>query len=109
MYKNYFNLGNIKSREEILKKIEDFFSQEVEGCLIYFSGMAQNNGDWLLDDEDRTSIISFGDIVQRWRKKKKCQKHLLIIVDSDFSGHWCRKLMLRPTNSISIQSSSSYW
>lgn len=36
-------------------------------------------------------------------------KHLLIIIDSDYSGHWCRHLMMRPTSTISIQTSSSYW
>jgi len=52
--------------------------------------MSQNNGNWLFDDQDRQKIISFPDILKIWRRKVKNQKHLLLIIDSDYSGHWCR-------------------
>lgn len=108
-YQKFHDLSAARTPKQALDKILKIFQNDAKGSILYYSGMSQNNGNWLLNSEDRASVISYNDILKVWKRKAKCQKHLLIIIDSDYSGHWCRQLMIRPTTTMSIQTSSSYW
>ena len=118
-YKSYKNLNDhkflLKGELSIVEKLAEFFKLDFKATMIVFSGIARENGDWVFvenesDDEINYETVNFDDIRKTWLKfKNPNQKHLLIISDSNYSGHWCRQLMLSGEVSISIQASCRYW
>lgn len=102
------------TKERILKKVTSLFNEARDGTLIVFSGHALRNGSWIVErpDEDREEeeySICYEDIHDIWAHKKSKQRHLLIIIDSNYSGHWCRRRMIKPNATISIQANGRYW
>ena len=73
--------------------------------MIYYSGITFKNGDFciLFNSSHIARRISFYDII-RYQKKHRnpVQKHLLMILDGNHTGHWARKLMLANISTISI-------
>ena len=101
-----------KSTRSVLTKISQTFNRKCDGTMIYYSGITFQNGDFciLFDSSPTAKRISFNDIMRCWKKHRNpAQKHLLLILDSNHSGHWARKLMLANMNSVSIQTSCAYW
>lgn len=115
-YYSYFfhNTFNCK-KQMLIDKIAELFSQDIQGSMIVFSGNARpKTGDWVIESLDEFNdveeeLISFEEIVELWKKRAAGQKHLLLVIDSNFSGHWMRKLSLLGETSISVQVSCRYW
>ena len=114
-YENlYFHRVLDADRITFKSKIGQFFHNDYEASLIVYSGNAlKGTGTWHIESSDddvvKDETISFEDILELWRDRNKKQKHLLIIVDSNYSGHWPRKLCISGDSSISVQASSKYW
>ena len=103
------------SKKRILDKIDKLFAERREGTVIIFSGNSLRNGSWLVEEPDKRNpddfSVCYEDIHDMWAKSTRHsgQKHLLIIIDANFSGHWCRRRMLKPNKTISIQTNGRYW
>lgn len=102
------------SRSSIMNEIRNLMAKNSNAYIIVYSGHGLPSGDWLVEEPSPYSdisdfSISFEDVYEEWVKRKLNQKHLLIISDSNFSGHWCRKLMLKRDWSVSVQASCRYW
>lgn len=118
-YKSTKNLNDhkflLRSELSTVEKLAEFFKLPFTATMLVFSGISRENGDWVfVEDENEEEInyetVNFEDVKKTWENfKNKSQKHLLIINDSNYSGHWCRKLMLAGEPSISIQASCRYW
>ena len=82
--------------------------------MIIYSGHSILTGDWLikepLDAEDKSNYsISFEEIYDIWIKRENGSPKLLILMDSNYSGHWSRKAGLKNDQTILIQTSCRYW
>lgn len=114
-YENlYFHKVLDSDRITFKSKIGQFFHNDYEASLIVYSGNAmKGTGTWHIESSDddvvKDETIDFEDILELWKDRNRSQKHLLIIIDSNYSGHWPRKLCIAGDSSISIQSSSKYW
>lgn len=60
-------------------------------------------------DKSQDFSISFEDVYALWQKFKTKNRHLLLIIDSSFSGQWVRKLVLKQDKSMSVQASCQYY
>lgn len=109
-------LPNDKSRfKDKLRKY--FSSASKEFTLIVYSGNARpTDGAWIIEsvgrggsDSPREETINFEDLIDAWRKRDKGQRHLLVIIDAPYSGHWLRKLSVAGESTMTIQTSCRYW
>lgn len=99
-------------------KLRKYFSSaSKEFTLIVYSGNARpSDGSWIIEsaskghpDSPREETINFEDLIDAWRKRDKGQRHLLLIIDAPYSGHWLRKLSVAGESTMTIQTSCRYW
>lgn len=100
-------------RQDFIDRITSLFNSKFNGTIIIFSGDAiPENGNWVLENnksvESIQHSIRFEDILRAWKRRCSTQKHLLLIIDSNYSGHWINKLKNLGEFSISIQTSSTH-
>ena len=99
------------------QKLTKFFESSAEASLVVYSGNArENDGTWVIEsyqpsesEKIMEESISFEDILLAWKNRNNSQKHLLIIIDANYSGHWLRQLSTVGESTITIQTSSRYW
>lgn len=112
-----FHKTILPEKRSLKQKISQFFQSKSEASLIVFSGHANpKDGSWLIENFSTSQnanvseeVVTFEDVMEAWKVRNKTQKHLLIIIDSNYSGHWVRKLPPLAEVSISIQASCRYW
>ena len=106
-YQNLFFHSILKkSKRNGLQKLKQIFSENFDGTLIIYNGNAYENGDWYINFCGEKERISFDNLVDTWLdNKNRKQKHLLLILDHNYSGSWCKKLHRKGVNTMSIQSS----
>ena len=121
MFGNYESLFFHKvlssDKKTFRQKIGKFFQNGSEASMIVYSGNArESDGTWLIEScklTDEANVaedsISFDDVLAAWKNRNKCQKHLLLIIDANYSGHWLRRLSTTGESTITIQTSSRYW
>lgn len=98
------------SKEQFLTKLEALFNQPTEGSLIIFTGDgSKETGNWIIENakssKNAPDEIRFEDVTRIWKKRTSSQMHLLLIMDSNYSGHWIKKLQKIGEYTISIQAS----
>lgn len=104
----YFHnfLGN--NQQTFKRRIADFFKNQYTGSMIVFSGNAfPETGTWHIESNDGEGgvleeTVSYDDVLEAWLGRDKKQRHLLIIIDANYSGHWLRQLSLNGETTITI-------
>ncbi len=106
-----FSPKSKESKESLKTSLSDIFDKKGKGTLIVYSGAAMPNGDWLLENANRhePEFFDYEEMKSLWQARKSSQKNLLMIIDSNYSGQWTRRLSVRNDPTISIQSSTRYW
>ena len=104
------NDDNQMTKSELLGLLEKQFDEDTTASLIVFSGQSLAKGNWIINKE-KTEEESpcFEEIHKLWVARKSQQNHLCFIVDSNYSGHWCRKAMLSRDPTVSVQAGCRYW
>lgn len=101
----------------VMERLERYFNKkEFNASLLVFSGNSEKGtGNWLIESTDdygnnRLETVDFDEVVALWRARAypKKNKHLLIIHDGNYSGHWCKRLFKNGTTNISIQASCQH-
>jgi antitoxin component YwqK of YwqJK toxin-antitoxin module len=115
-YENlYFHKVLDADKTTFKEKIGQFFKNEADASMLVYSGNAmKGTGTWHIESNDhgdhaKDESISFEDVAELWKGRNKKQKHLLILIDSNYAGHWLRKLCNDGASNISIQGSCRYW
>lgn len=87
-----FHLGHEieKPKKNILIRLREMFEdQNFDSSIIVFSGSMTQNGGLVIESENLgLEEISLIDILNEWNSKSSKQKHLLIILDCNYSGKW---------------------
>jgi antitoxin component YwqK of YwqJK toxin-antitoxin module len=110
-----FNYSFNVKKQTLVEKLTEFFAQDVSATMVVYSGNAKpKTADWVVESLDefgdfQEELVSFEEILALWHKRAACQKHLLIVVDSNYSGHWIRRLSLAGEVTVSVQTSCRYW
>lgn len=115
-YSSYlFNHSFNVKKQALIEKMAELFAQDATATMVIYSGNAKpKTGDWVVESLDEfgdfeEELVSFEEIIGLWHKRAVCQKHLLLIIDSNYSGHWMRKLSLAGEVTVSVQTSCRYW
>lgn len=71
-------------------KIAELFNADRDASILVFMGAADENGDWVIAKENTRETIRAIDVFNAWRNRKSKQKLLLLILDHNYSGKWCK-------------------
>ena len=86
------NLGleSDKPKRNILVRLKEMFDDDsFDASIIVYTGPATFKGGILVETKEfGTEEIFFSDVLTQWNKKTSKQKHLLIILDCNYSGKW---------------------
>jgi len=101
-------------KTKALEIIQQFFDQpDTEVCVLIYCGHGEaGTGNWMMDDN---KTISFPDILRLWKLSRSnvqqsqppLFRHLLLYLDSCYSGHWCDLATRMNVPDVSIQASAS--
>lgn len=100
-----------KPKRNLLVRLKEMFDDfHFDASIVIYSGPATIRGNLLLESrESGAEEITFTDIANEWSKRTSSQKHLLIILDSNYSGKWAKELSNNKNyiDSISIFASTA--
>ncbi len=88
------SLENNKSKKNILIKVKQMFNDSrFNASIIYYSGAANKHGNFVIESTvGGEEEVLFMDIYEIWANRTSKQEHLLLILDSNFSGRWIKEL-----------------
>ena len=100
------------NKSDLVAALKSQFSSSQDGSIVVFDGPSDaENGDFLLCSKDPkfeilNERISASEVIKSWENRAPSQRHLLIIVDANYSEHWIKELIAAKVHSISILASS---
>jgi hypothetical protein len=86
------------SQSDLQQLISNFFSRSDSLFILYYSGPADDRGDWSIStrmvyDEEYKDVITLDTIVKKWKAaKSSTDSYLLIILDAPYSEKWVEKV-----------------
>lgn len=91
----------------MIKVLEYMFNnKKFSNSVFGFFGTALRTGALLMQSLTGYIKVSPAEVLTLWKNRKSTQKHLLIILDCNFSENWINYLNANPDRSVSIQGSS---
>lgn len=87
------------TKSEIIQVISSLFEKGEDYSIIYYSGHGETKtGNWVFERQTFGTrcvldIVTYEEVKNLWRNRqnKKDEQHLLIIMDSCFSGQWTKE------------------
>ena len=98
-----------KPKRNVLRRLKEMFdNNDLDSSILVFCGSTSAKGAIIVETKEYgTEEINLKDVLAEWNKKTSQQKHLLIILDSNFSGSWVSEFnnMQTKPDSVSILAS----
>lgn len=109
--KLFFTENETINKQTLTNSLISQFSGNAEGSIIIYSGAAQQeDGAWEFASLTESGAIKyetfdFNEVEFYWKKRSPYQRHLLVIIDSNYSEFWLKAAEKSLDKSISIQAS----
>ena len=101
------NLEINKPKRNVLIRMKEMFDDfTLDSSVIYITGPGCKSGAVLIESKDfGEEELTLKDISAEWEKRTSKQKHLLIIVDANYSGIWARDVATLKEKDLSVLAS----
>lgn len=88
------SLDTNKPKRNVLIRLKELFEAEQhDSSIVYYNGPASKTGGLIIESKDfGEEELFLKDVLEEWKKKASQQKHLLIILESNYSGKWVKEL-----------------
>lgn len=93
-----------KPKKNVLVRMREMFDDfKFDSSIVFIAGAACKNGSVIIESKDSgEEELSFAEVAAEWAKRGSKQRHLLILLDANFAGKWCRDLTAAKTPDVSV-------
>ena len=97
-------LENNKPKRNALVRMKEMFDDiRYDSSVVYLTGPATKTGGFVIESRDfGEEELSLAEIVNEWKKKNSKQKHLLVILESNYAGKWTKDLVSLKVSDVSV-------
>ena len=98
------SLEKNKPKRNILIRMKEMFEDiRYDSSVVYLTGPAAKTGAFLIESKDfGEEELTLAEIVTEWKKRSSKQKHLLVILEANYSGKWVKELAAMKIPDVSV-------
>jgi hypothetical protein len=93
-----------KPKRNVLVRMKEMFDDfKFDSSVVYIAGPASKNGGLVIESRDYgEEELTLGEVAAEWTKRVSKQKHLLIILETNYAGKWGKDLAALKVPDISV-------
>ena len=97
---------NKPKRNALVRMKQMFDDIRFDSSVVYLTGPATKTGGFVIESKDcGEEELMLAELVNEWKKRNSKQKHLLVILEFNYSGKWARELSSLKVPDVSVLAS----